>query len=117
MAEVGFVVQTEAVMNATLVVAGPLAAGDTTSVLTINEGDSDVSVHVYGTVGGSTVTIVGAFTGITYGVLDDAYGSPLSFTSLGVIKPVGPAVAFIKGVVTGGAGVAVFIEVYITRRR
>jgi len=120
MAEVGFIVQPDAIMNATLLVAGPLATGDSTSVLTINDGYSDVSVHVYGTVGGSTVSIQGSLNGVVFGAMDDAYGSPLSFTSLtplGPIKPVGPAVQSIKGVVTGGAGVAVFIAVYIVKKR
>ena len=95
----------------------PLAAGDSTGVLTLNGGNNEVTVHIYGTVGGSTVTVQGTLVGVQYNVLDDAYGVAMSYTALtNVVKPVGPAVNGIKVVVTGGAGVAVTVDVYIVRK-
>ena len=116
MAEVRFNVIPDAVVDATLQLAGPMSTGDSTTALTINQGDSDVSIHVYGTAGGSSVVITGSLTGATFGSVDDAYGSPMSFTTLGVIKPLGPAVQAIKGSVVGGAGSGIFIAVYIVKR-
>lgn len=94
----------------------PLATGDETGVLTISEGQADVSVHIYGTVGGSTVTVQGSLIGVQYNTVDDAYGSTMSYTAVGVLKPVGPALNGVKVVVTGGAGVAVTADVYVVRK-
>lgn len=95
-----------------------LSTGDTTDTLTINGGDVDVTVHLYGTVGGSTVVVQGSLAGAggTFNTVDDAYGVAMSYTAIGVIKPVGPALTALKITVTGGAGVNVTADVYVVRK-
>lgn len=92
--------------------AAAVATGDETAVLKINEGNADVSVHVYGTIGGGTATVRGTLGSATFDILDDAYGSTMSYTTVGVLKPVGPAVTGLKGVVAGGAATLTF-DVYV----
>ena len=96
--------------------ATPIAEGDSTGVLTLNEAENDVTVHIYGTYGGTTFTVQGTLAGVQFNTLDDAYGTALSFTSGNPVKPVGPAVNAIKGVSTGGSGTAMTMDVYITRK-
>ncbi len=117
MAEVRFAVQ-EALIAGTVLFAGPLTSGDSTSEITFNEGHADVAVHVYGTPGGSTVTVLGSLMDNQFGLVDDAYGSPMSYTSFpsGVVKPIGPALQAMKVSVTGGSGVSVNVVVYIVKR-
>lgn len=93
-----------------------LATGDETGVLPINGGESEVTVHIYGTVGGSTVAVQGSIAGTQFNTLDDAYGVTMSYTAVGVVKPVGPAVSKLKVAVTGGSSVAVTVDVYIVRK-
>jgi hypothetical protein len=93
-----------------------LATSDETSVLTFNEGQADIAVHVYGTFGGSTVTIKGSLLGAQFTTTDDAYGQALSFTSDLGPKPVGPALSDLKGSVTGGTSVVITIDVKVVRR-
>lgn len=94
-----------------------LATSDESGVLTINGGNCEVTVQIYGTVGGSTVTVQGSLLGTTFGVLDDAYGQAMSYTAIsGVPKPVGPAVTQLKIVVTGGSSVDVDADVYVVRK-
>lgn len=93
--------------------AASVTTGDETSVLKINQGNADVSVHAYGTVGGSTVTIAGTLGSTTFSTVDDAYGSAMSYTVLPAgPKPVGPALTALKGIVAIGAGTVTF-DVYI----
>jgi len=94
-----------------------LVTGDESSVLKFMTGQVDITVQVYGTVGGSTVTVQGTLVGVQYGVCDDAYGSAMSYTAIsGIPKPVGPAVVALKIVVTAGAGVDVDVDVYVVRK-
>lgn len=117
MAEVPFTQIPDAVIDATLVVAGPLVTGDSTSVFTNNQGDSDVSMHTYGTFGGSTVAILGSLDNVNFGKVDDTFGNEMSYTSPSGVKPVGPALQSIKGTVAGGAGVSVYIALYVVKKR
>lgn len=94
----------------------PLADGDETAPLTFPEGQVDISVQMYGTVGGATVTVQGSLLNSTFATVDDAYGVPMSYTVLSVIKPVGPALSGLKVVVTGGAEVAVSVDVKVARK-
>ena len=94
----------------------PIAEGDSSTVLTLPNGNNEVSVHIYGTYGGTTVTVQGSLVGVQFNTLDDAYGTALSFTSGNPVKPVGPAVNFIKIVSTGGSGTALTADVYIVRK-
>lgn len=94
----------------------PLATSDETGMLTLPNGQNDITVHIYGTVGGSTVTVQGSLDGVQFNTVDDAYGTAMSYTAVGVVKPVGPALNELKIVVTGGAGVAVTVDVYIVRK-
>lgn len=93
-----------------------LAEGDSTDVLTINEGNAEIAVHLYGTVGGSTVTVQGSLLGVTFSTVDDAYGVTMSYTALAVLKPVGPALTKLKVVSTGGAGATINVDVYVVRK-
>ena len=97
--------------------ATPIAEGDSTGVLTLNEAENDVTVHIYGIVGGTTFTVKGSLVGTQFNTLDDAYGVAMSYAAIdNVVKPVGPAVNAIKGVSTGGSGTAITMDVYITRK-
>ncbi len=118
MAEVAFA-GVVAQINGDVYRAGPLAAGDTTSILTLNDSDTDLTVHMYGTAGGSTTAIMGGIASVaaSFGAVDDAFGSVLSTTTLPLIKPVGPALRQLQGTVTGGAGSGIYIDVYVTHRR
>jgi len=118
MAEISFVaIAVQA--DARVYRAAGLATGDTTSVLTINQGDWDIGVHVYGTVGGATITILGGIASevTDLALIDDAYGSALSFTSLPQFKPVGPPARMLRGVVAAGAGTGITIDVIVTEKR
>jgi len=95
--------------------ATPVATGDTTAALTINEGNSDVSVHIYGTIGGATAVVQGTLASTTFSTIDDAYGTAMSYTTLPAIKPVGPGVTALKGAVSAGAGSMTF-DVYIIQK-
>ena len=94
----------------------PIAEGDSSTVLTLPNGNNEVTVHIYGTVGGSTVAVVGSLVGVQFNTVDDAYGTAMSYTAIGVVKPIGPALNAIKVTVTGGSGVAVTVDVYIVRK-
>jgi len=97
--------------------AETITAGDESSVLTFPEGQVDISVQIYGTIGGSTITVQGSLVGTQFNVVDDAYGVAMSYTSLtNVLKPVGPALSALKIVSTGGAGVDVDIDAKVVRR-
>lgn len=99
--------------------AAALATGDNTGVLTINEGSWDMVVHVYGTVGGSTTTITGGINSAVgdMGTVDDAFGEGLVFTSLPMIKPIGPAIRQLRAAITGGAGTGITVDVFVTKKR
>jgi len=93
-------------------------AGNTeSSVLTTGDGQVDITVQIYGTIGGATVTVQGTLGGAQFSTLDDAYGQPMSYTALAGCKPVGPAVTGLKVVVTGGAGVNLSADVYMVQKR
>lgn len=115
MAEVLFMLQNTRIDGIVLRASG-LTTSDATSTVTINEGNADVTVHLYGTVGGATVAVLGGLVADQLSVLDDAYGVPMSYTTLGIIKPIGPAVTTIRITVTGGTGVSVGVDVYIVRK-
>lgn len=93
-----------------------LATGDESRAVNINNGDVDISVQLFGTVGGSTVTVQGSLDGTQFNTLDDGYGVTMSYTALGICKPVGPAVCHLKIVVTGGTGVSVNALIHIVRK-
>ena len=99
----------------TLWTSGPLASGDETGVLKITEDQADVTVHIYGTFGGATVSVQGSVLGTQFNTVDDAYGLPMSYTSTGVLKPIGPVVKALKVTVTGGAGVSVVVDILTTK--
>lgn len=92
--------------------AGPLTTGDETNELTVNEGNAELTVHVHGTVAGATVAIQGSIVGVVFATVDDVYGDQMSYTVLPQIKSIGPALNEVKGVVSGGAGTSVFIDIY-----
>lgn len=106
-------------VNGDIYRAGPLVTGDSTAVLTLNDADTDVCVHVYGTVGGATVALQGGINSTVENMatVDDAYGTAMSYLTLPQIKPLGPAVRQLKGTVTAGAGSGIFFDVYATHRR
>ena len=101
----------------TLWKATVLSTGDQTDVLKFTEDQSDVSVHIYGTVAGSTVAIQASLLGEQFNTVDDAYGVAMSYTAIGIVKPVGPAIKQMRVTVTGGAGVSVTVDVLASRRR
>jgi len=100
-------------------------AGNTeSSVLTTGDGQVDITVQIYGTIGGATVTVQGTLGGTQFATLDDAFGQPMSYTALppaqqtgGGLKPVGPAVTGLKVVVTGGTGVNLTADIYMVQKR
>jgi len=94
------------------------AAGSTdSSVLQCGEGQLDITVQLYGTLGGATITVQGSLAGTQFTTLDDAYGQQMSYTALTPCKPVGPAVTALKIVVTGGTGVNMTADVYMLPKR
>jgi hypothetical protein len=112
-----FVSQVESIIDGSIHLAGPLGSGDSTAVMTLNEGNADVAVQLYGTVGGSTVAVRGSIIPGQFANVDDAYGVEMSYTALPKLKPVGPAVQSLQVTVTGGSAVAVFAAVYITKKK
>lgn len=116
MAEVAFEIL-DNLIEGTIHRAGPLSQGDTTSLLTINNGNAEVTVHLHGTAGGALVAIRGALVGDVFDTVDDVYGEPMSYSALGVIKSVGPALNYVQGVVTGGSGsTEVYLDVYVVQK-
>lgn len=116
MSEVAFVLQ-EALIDGSILMAGPLGSGDSTGVLTINEGNADVALQIWGSVGGATVDVLGSLVDGQFSAVDDAYGSVMRYTTVGFVKPLGPGVQSLKVTVTGGVGVSVFVGVYIVKGR
>lgn len=107
-------------VNGSIWLASGLSTGDSTSDLAINQGDAEVAVQISGTLGGSSVSIVGMIAGGVFSTVDDAFGDAMVYTSvgsIGIVKPVGPALSSLRGVVNGGSGVSVDIAVYIPSRR
>jgi len=93
-----------------------LTTGDESSVLTFVSLQVDITVQLYGTIGGATVTVQGTTAGV-FGVCDDAYGSAMSYTAISATpKPIGPALTGVKIVVAGGAGVSVDGDVYVVNK-
>lgn len=117
MAVVYFETMVESIIDGSIHLTGPLAAGDSTSVLTINEGNADVAVQVYGTAGGSTIAVLGSIIPEQFSAIDDAFGVEMSYTALPRLKPIGPAVPAFKVTVTGGSGVEVYVAVYIVKKK
>jgi hypothetical protein len=118
MAEKVFTIQAT-LIEGTILRAGPLLVGDTTNVLTINEGNAEVTVHAHGVSGGATLALQGSLLNDAFDVVDDVYGDAMSYTSLtpGVIRSVGPAVNFLKAVLTGGGGsTEIYVDVYVVRK-
>lgn len=118
MAEIGFE-PIAGQVNGKMLRATGLATGDTTAVLTINEGDSDIAIHIYGTIGGATIAIAGGISAAvaSFATVDDAFGVAMSYTTLPVIKPLGPAARQIRGTVTGGAASEIVFDVFIPHKR
>lgn len=105
-------------VNGSIYRATPLATGDTTAVLNFVDGNWDVTVHVYGTVGGASVDMTGGIVSeANLAALQDAFGDVMSFTVLPAIKPVGPAILKLQGAITGGAGTGISIDVFVTKSR
>lgn len=90
-----------------------LATSDETSVLSFVSGEVELAVHIYGTVGGSTVRVQGSLLSSTFSIVDDAYGVLMSYTAIGVLKPVGPPVSALKVTIFGGAGASVDVDVLV----
>lgn len=94
-----------------------IATGDSTGKLTVNGGENEVTVHLYGTAGGSTTVVRGYLdpNGVSPATMDDAYGTAMSYTVMPQIKPVGPAVTALDAACSAGAG-TVTVDVYIVRK-
>lgn len=86
----------------------PLATSDTGSPVT-NTSFSDRSVQVNGTFGGATCVIEGSNDGVNYITLTDTAGAALSFTTAG-LRQVLQVTRFIRPSVSGGAGVAINVN-------
>lgn len=84
---------------------GPFATGDTFTAYP-NPGSADRSMHVYGTFGGATITVVGsnetAATPTSMVALHDPSGTAISITAAG-ISQISEVTNWIAPVVTGGA--------------
>jgi len=80
-------------------------------------GNNDLTVWVVGDDGGGVVTIEGSPTkeSATSIVLSDISGNELSFLAHGV-KGIGPAVPFVRPVVTGGLDASVDVYLFIIRK-
>jgi len=92
------------------VVWTPLAAADDGAAVEMPV-QSDRSVHVRGTFGGTTVTIQGSneATPTSWVTLTSPSGAPLSFSSEG-LRQVTEITRWIRPLATGGSGVAVTVE-------
>lgn len=99
------------------VVWGPFATGDTFTPYP-NAGSADRSVHVYGTFGGSTITVVGsnepANPPTSLVALHDPSGAAISITVAGIAQ-VSEVTQWIAPVVTGGAGASMFVAMVCRR--
>lgn len=61
-----------------------LTTADHTGSDVVRPGQSDRTVHVFGTFGGATVVIEGSLDGVNFATLHDQGGVALSFTSAGI---------------------------------
>lgn len=87
-----------------------LAAGDDGTAIELPNWP-DRSVQIRGTFGGTTITIQGSneATPTTWATLTQPGGAPLSFTAAGLAQVV-EITRWIRPLSTGGAGVAVTVE-------
>lgn len=116
MAEISFEIL-DNLIEGTIHRSGPLGAGDSTSVLTINGGNAEVTAHIHGTAGGALTAVRGALVGDVFDTVDDVYGEPMSYSALGIIKSVGPALNYIQCVLTGGGGsTEVYCDIYVVQK-
>ncbi len=93
-----------------------MATGDTTSPITLVNAQVEISVALSGTIGGSTVTVKGTLDGTNWFTLDDAFGVAMSYTAIGILKPVGPSVVALRCEVAGGAGVSVNVYILVRQK-
>ena len=75
-------------------------------------GSADASVHVFGTFGGSAVTIEGSneVTPTNWVTLNDPIGDPLSFAAAG-IQSIAENPLHIRAVLTGGTSADVSVHI------
>lgn len=93
------------------------AANVATGVLTMNQGEEYVSVHIYGTVDSATVVVQGSIDGTNYATLFDWNGNAMSYTVISILRRIGPAVTHLKISTSGGGGSqSISVNVYIKRK-
>lgn len=91
-----------------------LGNADVTLPLKLNEGQSDVTVHAYGTIASATLVVQGSAKGTQFNTIDDAYGQAMSYTAItNVVKPVGPTLHSLRASTSGGSGTSVTVDVLI----
>ncbi|MDB4893144.1 MAG: hypothetical protein JWL61_4999 [Gemmatimonadetes bacterium] len=95
---------------------GPFAAGDTFTPYP-NPGSADRSIHVFGTFGASTITVVGSnetATPTSMVALHDPSGTAISITAAGITQ-ISEVTNWIAPVCTGGAASGMTAALVIRR--
>ena len=100
--------------GASVVTWSAMATGDTGQAIE-NPVFADRSVHVEGTFGGATVTILGSNDGTNYYTLNDPQGNPLTFTSAR-LEQILEITRYIKPQVTAGAGSGLKVSLLVVRK-
>jgi hypothetical protein len=88
-----------------------------TGILSMNEGQDEVTVQILGTVDSATVVVQGSLDGTNFATLNDWNGNAMSYTAIGIIRRIGPPVTQLKVSTSGGGGSqSISVAVYIVRK-
>lgn len=91
-----------------------LSTGDTSAPLSLDNNLSEqVSVQVTGTIAGSTVAVQGSLDAVNYVTVADSNGTAMTYTVIGNLVTIGPALVRMQVTVTAGAAAGLVVTVFV----